>query len=243
MCDRCHGDVREELADTTGKSSCLACHGAHEARAPGMPETCDRCHSDVVGEAPEGVAAKGDCGTCHETHTWEYRAGSCAGCHGDVYGATPEDLEFKGECLNCHAQHNWAASVDDCAMCHADAVEDTERIEEERYGELREELEAEGRLEELPEEPEEHVKRDCTLCHQLHEWRIDLEVFDCTVCHGEMETGLHGVVGHGECLACHGEHLWKPAERETCTACHTGREDHYPGTGCVSCHWDNGISG
>ena len=238
LCDRCHSDVREKLADITAKSSCFTCHGSHDARAPGMPEGCETCHGDVASEAPEGIAAKLNCGSCHETHAWEYRAGSCAVCHGDVYEATPDDLGFKVECLNCHTQHEWAASVDDCAMCHADAVEDTERIEEERYEELKEELEAEGRLDELPEEPEEFLKRDCTQCHQMHEWRVDAEEFDCTVCHGEMETGLHYVPGHRECLTCHGEHLWMPAEREICAACHTDREDHYPGTDCVSCHWD-----
>jgi len=127
LCDRCHSGVRAKLAKIMEKSSCLTCHGAHDARTPGAPEACDTCHSDVVDEAPGGIAAKRECGSCHETHTWEYRAGSCAGCHGDVYEATPEELEFKGECLNCHTQHEWAASIDDCTTCHADAVEDAER--------------------------------------------------------------------------------------------------------------------
>jgi hypothetical protein len=149
-------------------------------------------------------------------------------CHGDIGEEFPEGLEeAMRDCSQCHQAHRWEAEIGDCAVCHGEAVADAERIEEERYGEQ-------------PGESEELVKRECTLCHVAHEWRIEPGEFDCTICHGKMETGLHNVAGHQECLSCHGEHTWQPRGRELCARCHSDREDHYPDTDCVSCHWSAG---
>ena len=124
-------------------------------------------------------------------------------------------LPLKADCLACHQPHTWTAEADSCAVCHAEVV-----------GQVPPEL--------------AEVKSDCSLCHEAHIWRINPDGFDCTVCHGEMASGLHSVEGHGDCSTCRGEHRWRPTERELCAVCHTDKEEHYTGMDCVDCHWEAG---
>lgn len=239
LCENCHGDVLGELfAGADIMRDCRSCHEMHSWKY--QAGACAVCHSDKLASTPASLEFKRECTNCHQPHSWKLSLDEfdCATCHGDIPGQIPEDLrDAMGDCTMCHQVHVWKPNLDDCTVCHADAVEDAARIEQARYEKLKEQLSAEDKLDELPDKPEPHAKRECTMCHQAHEWKIDLDAFDCTVCHGEVDSGLHYVEGHKECANCHGGHTWQPRAREICATCHSDREEHYPGTDCVECHW------
>jgi len=238
-CGSCHGGEVEESSGVAAKQDCTICHATHEWKY--LPGSCATCHSTIAASSSAVGDFKADCTNCHQPHTWAAEKDSCAVCHAEVVEQLPPELaEVKSDCSLCHQTHRWKADTATCGVCHGDALEDVERIEQERYDKLREQLAAENRLEELPEKPEAFGKRDCSLCHEAHVWRINPDGFDCTVCHGEMASGLHSVEGHGDCSTCRGEHRWRPTERELCAVCHTDKEEHYTGMDCVDCHWEAG---
>jgi len=237
LCASCHGDVLAGLfAGADIMRDCRSCHEMHSWEY--QPGACGVCHGDKLESTPASLGFKRECTNCHQPHGWSAEGMECTMCHGDIPDQIPAELaDYKSDCTMCHQVHTWRPNLDDCTICHSDVVEDAARIEQERYEKLKEQLTAEDKLEELPDGPEPHLKRQCTLCHQPHEWKIDLDAFDCTVCHGEMESGLHYVEGHKDCANCHGGHTWQPRDREICAMCHSDREEHYPGMDCVECHW------
>jgi hypothetical protein len=238
-CRGCHGSEVDESAGIAAKRDCSACHPTHEWKY--RAGSCATCHQVISASSSEAGAFKSDCTNCHQPHTWAAPDDSCALCHSDVVEQIlPELAEVKSDCSMCHETHKWKADMATCGMCHSDALEDVALIERLRYEKLREQLAAEDRLDELPDMPAPFAKRDCSMCHEAHVWRIDTDVFDCTVCHSSVESGLHSVEGHNDCSTCHGGHRWKPAGRDLCAMCHTDKDEHYVGTDCVDCHWEIG---
>ena len=102
-----HGILRAGLAVS---ATCVSCHGGHEIRAKGDPEsrvsrlhvqeTCGTCHIGVLEEYRQSVHALHANGT-------EHQGATCTDCH-PPHDITPADDDFRiatnQSCSKCHAQ-------------------------------------------------------------------------------------------------------------------------------------------
>lgn len=116
-CQDCHRAVGHKTETRPGMAVCLRCHGAGAATAE-----CSTCHrgdpssaSTVVRYFPRIVAAKRDCGGCHNQR-------KCDACHGMrmphsqrfVLWEHAKTAAFSGKqkCVKCHP------ALTDCGRCH-----------------------------------------------------------------------------------------------------------------------------
>ncbi len=167
---------------------CSLCHQNKDPKNPGpvtVPgnESCLECHEDfkaVMGRKFSHVAAKENCGSCHNPHNSaqpkllvEELGALCNSCHADMKTMTTEakvkhDAVTTGQkCSNCHDAHGAKVEhlltklpFDLCINCHGkDGVLDHDGKKLTNFKTL------------LAENPEHHgpvADKDCSACHNPH---------------------------------------------------------------------------
>jgi hypothetical protein len=95
-CLACHA-MQKQMADFVPakdphKGECGWCHDPHKQTEPRMAfQTCANvgCHAraDTASAFHRGIghAALGDCGSCHQAHTWKVKGSSCLHCHKNIF--------------------------------------------------------------------------------------------------------------------------------------------------------------
>jgi len=247
FCTTCH--VMNEAYDTWEVSAMhdLNCHDCHEASmAESMQhvydvltknpqevtklveienEMCETCHTSndpqwlqVVNTAGHNVHVFGnddhaDCIECHgmELHVFRPPHEPCLECHEPDRVHASESMF--ADCISCHdflvEEEDLKPSRDDCIECHADKEELTISIPEDA-----------------------HQESTCTSCHNPHG---EVTAEECTICHADVEGGLHDIGLHTDCTSCHVPHE-AVAVRDSCESCHADKIDHYAPVSCTSCH-------
>jgi hypothetical protein len=85
-----------------------------------------------------------------------------------------------------------------------------------------------------------HAMRfECSICHEPGGPTVSSRA--CSACHPTVDSPMHAVSQHADCLGCHTPHSWAVDERVSWIQCHEtlgteSWEEHHPGESCSPCH-------
>jgi len=207
--------------------------------------------AEASAQVSDAVVSENPCLQCHEgietqagswngrrfTHTPHLERANldCAFCHTPMEQHGGMKLEGVASCNDCHHNRSSGAS---CSVCHEGGIGAPQDIIAHEVGDF------------------DHARHggsgipcttchagstmtaasvDCVACHAVHHQPES----GCVACHRVGTTPEHPMDIHvAGCQACHGENsVWIDRwTRETCSVCHTGREEHYPDRPCAVCH-------
>lgn len=258
VCSDCHADASEAYADSVhgvafgagdpDAATCSSCHGAHDIRSVGdpesrvhalaLPETCGSCHAD------QRIARE------HAISVPDAYQSFVQGVHGR--GLLRAGLLVSASCDDCHGSHAVYPREDErsrihprrlpetCGDCHQGLLVE---FEESVHGELL--------VEGDPDAP------TCDTCHPAHGFLQQAgDGFaaaasrECGNCHADKLSTYRGTyhgkvnaLGYGDvaaCSSCHTAHHILPAEHPgssvapanlvaTCGSCHPGANENFAG--------------
>jgi len=241
-CESCHGNVGEveemniKLHECTREKTCETCHQYEKHPSYYENVSCYKCHQDIENwlpvnvkheelpncrscheqDNPEDHLYKGNCNTCHATHSWKYllmdhtSKSDCKSCHEQPINHRAG--AFVGQCSSCHSTKSWKATIfnhtmSNCSTCHVSPVS--------------------------------HYPAQCSACHVSNSWLlVNINHATLTLC-----TNCHSTPANhypGRCLDCHNTNKWGEIDFDhngvtSCDTCHMTPIGHYPGT-CTICH-------
>ncbi|OHE60769.1 MAG: hypothetical protein A2Z47_08015 [Thermodesulfovibrio sp. RBG_19FT_COMBO_42_12] len=216
-CMRCHKPkAAGKVVHPTG---CVTCHTEAHLRGAKFPrylfasgvELCWGCHkkskfSKKVGHPP---VAKGECLSCHEVHTSDYKGlllkkmpDECFMCHDmtDFIKESKHPPVAEGRCMGCHDAHSsevkkllLAEMPKECFLCH----------KKEKY------ISAEKKKHHSPV-----ATGLCLNCHEPHSSNAQKLLLKatpdvCFMCHDGSDFKNkynHSPVATGKCMSCHEPH-------------------------------------
>jgi hypothetical protein len=228
-CMGCHKDEARLFQDRSPPqhASCTTCHDVHGAPPSGA--VCVKCHADPATFGKHAAVAPErhkDCTTCHDPHAPkpEDTRRVCAKCHSTEATQIARDGPAghrKDGCFACHAPHDDPMPrADVCATCHEDKA---------------------GAIQAAA--PPKH--RECTSCHQKHEFRVSDVASACSTCHAALfdteARGLPGIAHRAECKDCHTVHGEPGVPQAACLKCHEKVQGEFHPSNdkhadCRSCH-------
>jgi predicted CXXCH cytochrome family protein len=189
-CNRCHTDVRKDLAFLHGpvaQGECMACHTPHQSDYKKLltdppVELCLACHIDFETKMERAVSI-------HKP-----AQDGCDGCHNAHGGATRFFVSAEGRqlCEQCHADflkkidqyklpHKAMTEGKACENCHDSHASAQERLLAKNTTEL------------------------CLTCHN-EQIEVDGDTLDNIMAQIESATYLHGPLRQNNCVACHQGH-------------------------------------
>lgn len=228
LCQECHKEVRQDVAQRTGHhgrlkpAACRSCHTDHRGREAKVSEfdrkAFDHRQTDFV---LRDKHVEVECAKCHTAgKRWAEAPLDCSSCH------KKDDVHKGGlglKCADCHNERKWK----DVDFDHGKKT---------RFA-------LTGK----------HVDVKCDDCHAKGRYKDTPRT--CMACH-KKDDEHKGSYGE-KCESCHGAKAWKPAtfnhdvdtkyalkgkHRSTrCADCHTGtlfrtRLGTKLGTECIDCH-------
>lgn len=121
LCDRCHQEPLQELAQADNAHGGQACADCHEGERHGERPQCNVCHEEVHTAFVDNAG----CVACHPAHEptrinygTEIPNQICAGCHADqhqVQQASQKKHKLLA-CVVCHAKEH--GNITSCQQCH-----------------------------------------------------------------------------------------------------------------------------
>jgi len=229
-CQDCHIEIAKDRLDIN------TLHG----RLPGVSR-CQNCHTEHNGSDAELTAIA-------YTNIDHYLlANFSLDLHQEDYDGTAFD------CNTCHAMEGNIIETVDCVSCHASQDHDYIAEHIETYGFACADChDGKDRMANGLDHAQfydlsgGHQDLACVDCHQDGGY-VGLDQ-TCSSCHAEPE--LHAGIFGTNCVICHNETAWAPAELkqhtfliqhgeeeiQSCETCHAGTYTEYP---CKSCHEDS----
>ncbi|MCB9597288.1 MAG: cytochrome c3 family protein [Sandaracinaceae bacterium] len=274
VCSRCHrGDIEAQVEHATeGHQDCQGCHTPHAPRDQPAVD-CLQCHllptSDGAWQTmPDGVpealraeasevAHDGQCGSCHEPHTWVATETRCLSCHEDHVSPIHEGCTSSchephapkptgAVCRTCHegVQHGSGlpGAHTNCLSCHdahggrPDSASACGACHQDAHGEA-----AASRT----------SHRRCTTCHEPHGPPRQGAATSCANCHQAVaalvSTRVAGVPAQHRCDGCHQPHRFGAGALALarCASCHAAAvaEGASHRGACEGCHEPHGAPG
>lgn len=191
-------------------------------------ESCSRCHESSDPQWIQVAATSG-----HKSHVEQGKL-SCLVCHGQSLHRTIPPIQI---CTQCHGERQIripAMAQHNCLDCH-NFLRENSPLRPDRDGCLDcHQRQGQDRISWPTDAP---MKFECRQCHQPHVQ--EKPVVQCLSCHPSVNgEGQHAARGHLDlsCQSCHKPHEWRITRRQSCTSCHSDRENHNPGVFCGTCH-------
>ncbi len=252
-CAKCHrtttrqGKEYQQFSGVAHKN-CTSCHrDVHENR---FGQDCRKCHSETsfhqikstgnFNHSATGFPLKG-----------KHASVSCTSCHSKGYSVT---LKYS-RCTDCHkdyhrAQFRTASSAPDCSECHTEQGFSPTLYTLARHNNSPFSLTG------------AHLAVPCFDCHRKNErWEFRQIGKACSDCHEDIHSAVLDPKYYPgkQCTACHNNARWNDIdfdhaltgyrlegahEKQSCRACHAGKDAQDPGapqfsnlnSDCLQCH-------
>ena len=203
---------------------------AQEPAASPSGNPCMQCHEGIESQS-------GTWNGRRFTHTPHLERANldCSFCHTPMEQHGGTKLEGVSACNDCHHNRSSGAS---CSVCHQGGIGAPQGILAHEVGDFDHALHGGSGLPCKTCHSGDTMSAtsvDCVACHSVHHQPES----SCVACHREGMIPEHPIDIHvAGCSGCHGENSgWiDDWTREICSACHTGRDGHYPERPCAVCH-------